>query len=288
MTNRRQFIQATAAVTASLFLPRSLFATTPNKSFWFLHADTQACWPVADPVRWSLDHAHEPILERATEGLRKLTPDDGDRIIRLVVRRCHLNLLELHADQVVVHHWASHRADLRAFFETHRLARPEVEVVLRDRKKEIVTTQHGDDFLFGYRLAAEFPLDLYLSKWASRFNLQPDDWTPAPGTRSGYAWEGVEDNRIPWAALKSAWRQAAPMICQNCDTPTILTNFGKPWTGMFNRSPKFVHVCGACHRSFRDETVKDVAGWMEANLEVEVRPGYEMVWDRRVKLEPKA
>ncbi len=162
--SRRHFLQTTAAVTASLVLPRSLFARTPDRSFWFIHADSCTSWPVADPVEWSLDHAHEPILEWATEGLRKLTPDDGDRITRLVVRRCRLNLIELHPDQVVVHHWSSLRADLRPFFKQHRLARPEVEVVLRDRKKEIVTAYNGDDFLFGDRLAADFLLDHYLSK----------------------------------------------------------------------------------------------------------------------------
>ena len=159
--------------------------------------------------------------------------------------------------------------------------------MLRDRKKEIVTLQTGDNFLFGDRLATDFPLDLYLSKWANRLKRQPDDWTAAPGTWSGFAWEGVEDNFIPWAALKSAWRRSPPMICQNCDTPAILTNLGNPWTGLFNRSPRFVHVCGACRRSFRDDSVKDVPGWMSANLEAESQPGFEMVWDRRVALEKK-
>ena len=84
MTNRRHFLQTAAAVTASLILHRSLFAKNFDRSFWYIHADSCTSWPVADPVRWSLDHAHEPVLERATEGLRKLTPDDGDRIIRLV------------------------------------------------------------------------------------------------------------------------------------------------------------------------------------------------------------
>lgn len=285
--SRRQFIQPTAAVTASLVLPRSLFARTPDNSFWFIHADTQASWPVADPVQWSLDHAHEPVLERATEGLRKLTPDDGDRIIRLVVRRCSLNLLELHPDQVVVHHWGQTCADLRPFLKQHGLARLEVEVVLRDRKKEIVTAQTGDDFLFGDWLAAHFPLNLYMSKWASRFERQADDWQAAPGTSSGFAWEGVESGMIPWAALKSAWLRTAPMICQNCDKPTILVNFGQPWTGMFNRTPRFIHVCGTCRRSFTDETVRDVAGWMASSLDEEVRPDYDMVWDRRVACERK-
>ena len=282
MFHRRHFLQTTATVIASWLLPRSIFARTPDRSFWFVHADSCTSWPVADPLQWSLEHAHEPCLERATEGLRKLTPDDGDRIIRLVVRRCRLNLLELHANLVVAHHWGQHRADLRPFFKTHRLARPDVEVVLRDRKKENVTTQTGNDFLFGDRIAADFPMNLYQSKWSSRFTLQPDDWTAAPGTRSGYAWEGVEDNRIPWIALKAAWRQAAPLMCLNCDQPTILTNFGYSWTGLLNRSASFIHVCGACRRSFRDETVKNVRAWIVANLDPEVRPDAEMVWNRRV------
>jgi len=282
MTTRRQFIQTAATLTAWL-VPRSLFARNPDRTFWFIHADSCTSWPVADPVAWSLDHAHEPVLERAGEGLRRLTPDDGDRIIRLIVRRCRLNLLELHVDQVVVHHWGQQRADLRPFFKQHGLARPEVLVSLRDRKKEIVTKQTGDSFLYGFPLAADFPLDLYLSKWAKRFNLQPDDWTPAPGTRSGFAWGGVEDS-IPWIALKAAWRQAAPLICLNCDQPTILNNFGQPWTGMLNRTAKFIHVCSKCRRTFRDDSIKDVPGWVALNLEAEVWPDCEMVWDRRVKL----
>lgn len=280
--SRRQFIQATAAVTASLVLPRSLVASRSDRSFWFLHADSCTSWPVADPVRWSLDHAHEPVLERATEGLLKLTPDDGDRIIRLVVRRCGLNLLELHPQQVVVHHWGQHRADLRPFFQQHGLARPDVEVVLRDRKQEAVTTQPGDDFLFGDRFAADFPLDIYLGKWVCRFERQPDDFQPAPETWSGLAWEGVEDNRIPWAALKSAWRRTTPTTCLNCDQPTLLVNFGNPWMGLFNRSPRFTWACGICRRFFADNSVTDVAGWLATNLDPEVRPGYDMLWDRRV------
>ena len=258
--SRRHFLQSSLGAIASLLLPRSLFARNADNSWWFIRADSCTSWPVADPVRWSLDHAHEPVLERAREGLRKLTPDDGDRIIRLVVRRCRLNLLELQPNQVVVHLWSQHgQADLRPFFKQHRLALPQVDVVLNDRKKEVVTTQTGDDFLFGDRLAPDFPLDIYLDKWTSRFEPQPDDWQAAPGTWSGFAWEGVEDNRIPWTALKSAWRRATPLTCLNCDQPTLLVNFGNPWRGLFNRSPRFIRACGTCRRSFADESVMDVA-----------------------------
>ena len=69
----------------------------------------------------------------------------------------------------------------------------------------------------------------------------------------------------------------------NCDGPTLLVNFGLRPVGMLNRSPNFVHVCGECQRSFKDESVKDVAKWMAMNLDVEVRPDAEMVWGRRVK-----
>ena len=74
----------------------------------------------------------------------------------------------------------------------------------------------------------------------------------------------------------------------NCDQPTLLSNFGLRQVGMFNRSPNFIHVCGACRRSFRDESVRDVAGWMALNLDAEVLPGFEMVWNRRVKWEAKS
>ena len=68
----------------------------------------------------------------------------------------------------------------------------------------------------------------------------------------------------------------------NCDTPIILVNFGNPWVGMFSRSPRFIHVCGTCRRSFRDESVKDMTEWMAVNMDEEVWPDFAMVWDRRV------
>jgi hypothetical protein len=288
---RRGFLQASVAAGVSYFVARGLFARANPRSFWLLHTPTGVSWQVDDPVSWSLENARQPILKRAREGLMKLTLDDGDRVIRLVTRRCSLNLLELHPGQVVVHHWGQQQlADLRPFFKAHKLARQEIEVVVRDRKKEIVTRHLGDDYLFGDRLAnsntvelTDFPLDLYLRKWARRFEEQPDDWTPASGTWSGYAWEGVEDNRIPWTALKSAWRCISPTLCLNCDQPTVLTNFGNPWVGMFSRSPKFVHICGGCRRSFKDESVKDVDGWLTMNLDAKVRPDFVMIWDRRVE-----
>jgi len=90
MTTRREFLQTTAAIAGSFILPTSLFAT-PSSNCHFIHADSCKDWPVHNPVEWSLQNAHQPILARAADGLKKLTPDDADRIIRLVLRRCSLN-----------------------------------------------------------------------------------------------------------------------------------------------------------------------------------------------------
>jgi hypothetical protein len=280
MTNRREFLQTSAAFAGSFILPQSIFAK-PSSNFHFIHADTLNHWPVADPVQWPLEHAHKPILERAADGLSKLTVSDADRIVRLVVRRCSLNLLEVRERQVVVDHWGSHRADLQPFFKTHGLTRPEIEVVLRDRKKETVTTLTGDSFLYGVPLASDFDLELFQSKWERRFEQEADDWQSARGTSSGLAWDGLHDGSIPWVALKSAWRRGAGVACQNCSGPTFLVNFGLRQAGVFNRCGFVEHVCGTCRRSYRDETV-DVKAWMAANLDAEVWPEAEMVRGRRV------
>lgn len=278
MTTRREFLQITAAVAGSLLLPKAVFATSAS-SFFFIHADSCTSWPVADPVQWSLEHAHEPILARAAEGLSKLMAKDGDRIFRLVVRRCSLNLLELQPGSVVVDYWGSNRADLRNFFKTHGLARREIEVVLRDRKKETVTTQTGDSFLYGVLLASDFDLELYQGKWERRFENESNDLEAAPGTSSGFAWDGLEDGFIPWVAMKSAWRSGSG-VCLNCSGETFLVNFGLRQVGMFNRSGFAEHVCGACRRSFGDSA--NMKAWMAASLDVDVLPEFEMVWGKRV------
>ncbi len=285
MTNRREFLQTTAAIAGSLLLPKSVFAT-PDHRFHFIHVDSCKHWPIADPVQWSLENAHEPIFARAAEGLSKLTTSDGDRIIRLVVRRCSLNLLEVHPGRVVVDHWGSHRTDLRPFFKTHGLARPEIEVVVRDRKKETITTLTGDSFLYGFPLVSDFDIELFKSKWERRFSNEPDDGMAAP-TASGFAWDGLPDGSIPWAAMKSAWRRVAPVSCLNCSGTTFWTNFGLRQVGMFNRSPNFVRVCVPCRRTFVDDSVNGVGGWIRENIDAELWPNAEIVWGKRVKLEPR-
>jgi hypothetical protein len=147
-TSRRVFLQATAAAIGSLVLPSRLRGSAADDSRWFTHVVTGDSWPVADPVAWTLENAHRTILGRASDGLRNLTSRDGERVIRLVTRRCALNLIELHPDRVFVHHWGQQGlADLRPFFKDKRLARRDVEVVVRDRKREECVTQTGDLYL---------------------------------------------------------------------------------------------------------------------------------------------
>jgi hypothetical protein len=286
ISSRRNFIRSTAAALASAFYPWNFFSRKPDESFWFLHTDTGASWEISDPVVWCLQNVNLPVLVRASEGLGKLTTQDGDRIFRLVTRRCGLNLIEIFPGHIVVSYWGqTGLADVRPFFKLHQLARNDVQVFLKDREKEILTSYSGDDFLFGDKLATDWPMDLYLMKWRWRFLGQPDDWTAAPVTWSGYAWEGLEPNRIPWAALKSAWRSGNAIPCRNCDRPTILVNFGEPWTALFRRSPRFIYVCRACRRSFVDESVKDVGAWIAASLDFQVRPGFVMNWDQKTPIE---
>jgi hypothetical protein len=284
--SRRNFFRSTAAGLASAFFPWNFFSKKPDESFWFLHADTGASWEIPDPVNWPLANVNLPVLVRASEGLGKLTTQDGDRILRLLTRRCGLNLIEQSPGIVVVSYWGqTGLADVRPFFKKHQLARNDVQVVLRDRKKEIVISHPGDEFLFGEKLATDWPLGLYLMKWRWRFLSQADDLTAAPETWSGYAWEGLESNQIPWAALKSVWRRGSAIPCRNCDRPTILVNFGEPWTGLFRRSPRFIYVCHACRWTFLDESMIDFRKWMLANLDAQVRPDFAMTWDQQTGID---
>jgi hypothetical protein len=284
---RRTFLKTVLAAAASLFLPRILLARRNPTSFWFLHTPTGESWAVDNPVAWALANARQPILERARDRLLTLDAADPQRVIRLVVRRCGLNLLEIRPRRVVVHHWGQQgQGDLRPFFKQHGLATKGVKVALLDRKREVSTLQHGDAFLYGEGLAPFWLWKVYWRKWQRRAVKERDDWTAAPHTWSGFAWEGIEPNRIPWAALKSAWRRTTAPLCLNCDQPTLLTNFGFPWSGMLNSRLLFIHTCGKCRRLFEDRSVGDVGKWIVKNLEAEVWPDYEMVWGNLVKWKP--
>jgi hypothetical protein len=282
LPTRRTFLQTAVAAATSLLLPR--FLLTRGNSFWFLHLPSGEAWAVDDPVAWALEHARQPILERASAGLLKLTPADGQRIIRLVTRRCKLNLIELRPGLVVVHFWGQQGCgNLRPFFKQHRLAKNTLRVTLIDRKRETTTVQAGADFLYGERLAEEFPLDVYLEKWRRRAVEEPDDWTPAPCSGSNYCWEGVEQHWIPWRVLKSAWRHEDAPPCRNCDRPTLLTAFGYFACGFYKRGPAVVRICPLCGSRFEDHSPWDGPAWMLANLDEQLLPTADLMFGRPVK-----
>jgi hypothetical protein len=249
---RRTFLQSVVATLASFLLPRSL-RSEERPRFWFVHAETGDSWKVIDPVAWALANFQQPILARASKGLRALTPADDQRIVRLVVRRCKLNLIEIHPGQVVVQFWGQHgQADLRPWFKQRRLAGSAVRVTLIDRKREISTVQTGDAFLYGERLAEDYPVGVYMKKWRRRAIEEKDDRTPAPCCYSNYCWEGIEQRRIPRRVLKSAWRHEKAPLCKNCDKPTILTTFGHIVAGFYKLEPKVVRICPLCKSRFEE------------------------------------
>jgi len=286
--SRRSFLRAVLVTTASLVLPRHLWAAgKKTNSFWFLHTETGDSWPVDDPVAWCLTSAQQPILERARERLVRLPPADGVRIIRLVTRRCKLNLIEIRPERVVVHYWGQQgQGDLRPFFKKHALAQQRVKVVLLDRKPETSTVQSGDDFLYGERLAEQFPVGLYMRKWRRRSTEEPDDWKGAPCSWSNYCWEGVEQRYIPWRVLKSAWEKENAPLCQNCDKPTLLITFGYFVSGFYKRDSKVIRICSLCRSSFENHSPWDGSQWMMVNLGEPLLPSHDIVFGRPVKWKP--
>jgi hypothetical protein len=249
-----------------------------------LNATTGESWPVDNPVAWALENARQPILERPRERLVTLDAADPERIIRVVVRRCRLNLIELHSGRVVVHHWGQQgQADLRPFFKQHGLARNDVCVTMIERKRETTTVQTGADFLYGERLAEGFPLGACLKKWQRRSIEEQDDWTAAPCSDSNYCWEGVEQRRIPWRVLKAAWQKEKAPLCQNCDKATILTAFGYFVCGFYKRGSEVVRICPLCSSRFEDHSPWGGPEWMLANLDEPLLPVCDLMFGEPAK-----
>ena len=295
---RRQFLGTTAALAAVGTAPvASRSGPIDPPAFRFLHTAAGRAWEVDDPVARCLrhaggpipvsggsalrgntsffSHAAEPMLRRAVERLRPLTPADGRRVIR----RCGLNLLEVRTDRVRVHHrGVTAGTHLRPFFKVHGLARAEVTVVLTDRKRETDAERTGADVLYAER--CRFDLDPFLAKWEARFRPESDDRDAAPGTRGGFGWDGVKVDRIPWHALKSALRNAEPVACPNCDVPAVLLNFGVPRVRFLEWGGRFGHGCGRCRR-WSDDLIlagpatrpADVQRWVADTLDRPALPG---------------
>ena len=288
---RRTFLKTMLTAAASLLLPKIQAAGENAKSFWFLHKPSGQFWTVEEPVAWSMDNADHSILERAKERLVTLDTADPERVIRLVTRRCKLDLIELQPERVVVHYWGQQgQGDLRPFFKTHRLAQREVEVVLIDRKREQSVIRSGDEFLYGEKLTQDFPVEQYLSKWQKRQVEELDDGDLAPCSGSNYCWATQPPAKpapsiicIPWRVLKSIWRHEKAPLCENCDLPTLLKEFGYFPCGFYKRGPRYVRICLLCRRSFRDDSATNVAEWMLTTLDEPLLPTYDIMFVQPVK-----
>ena len=234
---------------------------------WFV-TPTGGGWRVDQPAQWCLAHAQEPFLAPARDRLLVLSPDDADRIIRLVVRRCRLNLLELLPERVVVHYWGQQgQADLRPFFKRHSLTRPEVGVFLMDRKREVAYVCPGTTFLYGEEVVTGFPWEAHLRQWQQRLVSEPDDWSGAPGSVTNFRWAGIEEGLIPWAVLKHAWTRERPPLCQNCDVDLFLFRIWFVWSKL----DSLTRACFRCHREFRDDSLH-VLSWMVQHLDSALWP----------------
>jgi hypothetical protein len=117
---------------------------------------------------------------------------DPQRVIRLVARRCKLNLIEVRPERVVVHRWGQDgHGDLRPFFKQHSLAKQGSKVFLIDRKRRssppalAMISSSGRGFPRTSRWACT-------GRSGVRGQEEPDDGTAAPATWSSFVWEGSE------------------------------------------------------------------------------------------------
>jgi hypothetical protein len=91
---------------------------------------------------------------------------------------------------------------------------------------------------------------------------------------------------IPWAVLKAVWRTENSARCPNCDGPTILTGCGRVPYGMFNGWHVLRHACLGCRRQFEENPTSDLSGWLMAQLERPVLPGFQVIWGKPNKWQP--
>jgi hypothetical protein len=285
IVNRRDFL---CSVAFSLVAHSDTTVDKAKSGYFFVDTTTPKHWQVHDPVRWSLENADQHVLQDAAKGLSGLTVTDGDRIVRLVVRRCNLNLVELRPENVIVHYWANDGlADLRPFFKANDLARSEVTVVLRNRKTEAICSQSGERFLYGVAIANDSILFKYETKWRNRYVHDGDDQCTAPLRSVGFIWKNTDDvGAIPWNTLKNTWRSSVPPRCLNCDTPTVLLQFGRRPVGMTNRVSFLTFGCFECRRTHTVQPSGTIERWLAMNLDAENQPTHQLVWGKPVPLIP--
>jgi hypothetical protein len=253
----------------------------------FIRVAAGESFPVDDPVAWCLEHACDPLLERARDRLLQCDcRTDPQRVLNVIFRRCGLNLAEVRPDRLVVHHWTA-LADIRPFCKSQRLARHDVRVALVRHRNGLVTVQPGDDFLYGERLGWFFRLDAYRERWQRRHERQADDCKPSPCGRSSYSWEGLGEGRIPWSALKSIWRrEERSRPCPNCELPLAAWAFSWRHRTLLSMHGFVARCCLACRRDFVEDT-GDLWPWLAATLDADVLPAWNDDGLHRTDLRPR-
>src|SRR5262249_27249797 len=132
---------------------------------------------IVDPHAWLLAHRDDPLLAAARERL-VASPDDADRCVRVVLRRCGLVLINVVTEKrIVVRHWGKVVPDLRAWAKEHGWNRPRIEVVFVNEKNgRVVVHPDGEDVLLhGGRVGGGFPWAEYMVWYELRSVEESDD-----------------------------------------------------------------------------------------------------------------
>lgn len=246
--------------------------------YHFLHVPTSRSWPTDDPHAWLLDHRDEDLLAAAREGLVD-TPNDPDRCLRTLLRRCRLVLVQIVAEnKIVVQHWANHIPDLRRWAKENGFNRPAVQVVFVNVKNNnvIVHEDAEDVLLFGVRVGPKFPWSEHAAKYECRHAEEPSDEDTAPAAFTNFGWPSVAASRLPWKILKAVWN-AERVACPNCDRPLVLTSFGWHQGPLSFRSARVFRHCTVCRRRIEADEPEPLA-WVASVLPSGLRPTHLEQW----------
>ncbi len=237
--------------------------------FYFLHRESGEDRTVDDPAAWLIQNADEPGRERARQRV-VLNPRDPERLIRVALRRCGLALVHLVCEvRVVVHCWGE-PPDLRPFFRRYGLARPAVQVAVRNVKTGKLVVQPGSDYLYGDPIGLGFPWGNWLERYAGRYTEWADDEEAARVSTTNFLWRHAGPSFIPWRVLKAIWgRDRVP--CPNCDQTLTVVAVSWHQGPLSYRPGKVARLCSLCCRGFSSD-LHDPLSWLAATLQHELRP----------------
>ncbi len=250
-----------------------------TQTFYFLHTTSDRAWQTDDPQQWLIDHRDDDLLAPARERL-VLSPDDPERCLRAVLRRCGLVLVRvLTNSQIVIRHWGEPTPGMRKWAKSFGWNRTGTGVVFENLKTgKVAVHQDGQDVLLhGESVGLTFPWVAYETKYERRLAEEVDDHDAASASITNFEWEGSPPERLTWRVLKAIWF-AELVECPNCDVPLVLVSFG--WQrGMLSfRSGRVVRYCLRCRRRFEVNEDRPLA-WLADTLPAPLRPSHLRLWD---------